>query len=119
MNEALSRGDSRDASPVEGVGDDPRNPSWLLFVMGCMFACASLEWVTRDHIPPPTRPPKPIDLSTAPARELRRLTGIGPSRSAAIVETRWERAGQAFALREVPGIGARIESRALEGLASH
>ena len=84
--------------------------------MGWVFAGTSLQWAKTSEFRPPLPQPGPIDLSAAPARVLRRLPGIGPTRSAAIVETRWQRGGQEFELNDVPGIGERTRDRALEGL---
>lgn len=99
-------------------GGERRNPSWLLILLGWVFASTSLEWVSRRRAPDPGRARGSIDLQRSGARDLRRLPGIGPARAAAIVELRWERGAEGFELQEVRGIGPRTEARVMDALAA-
>lgn len=88
-----------------------RPPAWWLLLVGIELALAAL----RDR-PPPAGPhidaaePSAVDPRSAPARELRRLPGIGRSRAEAIVRARWERGGLP-PLTEIDGIGERTAER--------
>lgn len=93
-----------------------RQPAWVLFALGCLFASITLDVRRPQAAQEDGPPPLPLDPMTAPARELRRLPGIGPARAAAIAEYRWEQGGAPFALREVAGIGEATERRVLEWL---
>jgi len=106
----------KDSPAPDGTDEARVRPAWMLFLAGWLFATTTLDEV-RARVPR-ARPgdPAPIDLETSPARELRQLPGIGPSRAQAIVRARWERSGDAFDLREIPGIGPVIEARVLEAL---
>lgn len=93
-------------------------PGWLLLAVGWLFATTTLEAV-RVAEPTTDLPPRPAtDPAYSSARELRRLPGIGPARSAAIVEWRWAHGTDGFRLSDVPGIGEFTEAKALEALAA-
>ncbi|MFT7668896.1 MAG: hypothetical protein ACI8X5_001596 [Planctomycetota bacterium] len=117
MNEELNQ-----LGPELDASNNAHPPLWLLMVMGWMFASTSLLWARKHDLSGLEREKAPkfrlveIELSNSSARELRQLPGIGPSRSAAIVDLRWKRAGREFGLKEVPGIGALTEARALEAI---
>lgn len=96
---------------------EEQEPAWLLVFCGWLFAATTLAWVEARSRPVEAPEPSPVDLSRSPARELRRLPGIGPSRANAIVRLRRERGEGEFALREVHGIGPRIEERVRRWLA--
>jgi predicted flap endonuclease-1-like 5' DNA nuclease len=93
-----------------------RDPAWLLFLAGWLFATLSLGAWTRAGRPERRLPPQSVDLQRSSARELRRLPGIGAVRANRVVDLRWERGGAEFELTEVEGIGPLTEARVLEAL---
>lgn len=104
---------------------DPIGPAWLLFVVGWVFAGTTLERVASGDATGPSsaagvfpHEPAPLDLQSSPARDLRRLPGIGPARAAAIVDWRWQRADEELQLQEIPGIGPITEAKVLDSLES-
>ncbi len=97
-------------------------PIW--FFNGLLIACAAhialapsgAIWNGADSIL--TRAVR-SDPDSCPARDLRALPGIGPTRAAAIVRARWEglRGGPAM-WQAIPGIGeatVRVVTEALSG----
>lgn len=101
-------------------------PGWLWVLVGYLLA-SSTSAVSRAPfecderlIPRESSPREPRSHRELSVRELRSLPGIGQMRALAIARTRWqaERAGRAFELESVPGIGPRIAQRMESALAA-
>lgn len=113
-----------------------REPTWLLFLAGWLFASAVFgtlrraaggggeSWPLADLPPGPPlvdelrAGPAEVDLARAPPRVLRRLPGVGVRRAAEVAELRWSRPpGAPLELQAVHGIGPRTEARVRAWLA--
>ncbi|MFT7486925.1 MAG: DNA uptake protein ComE-like DNA-binding protein [Candidatus Paceibacteria bacterium] len=105
-------------SPRSVCSTPPKaTPAWALAAVGGLCTLVGQGRFSAIAAGPPAQQVSP-NLLTSPARDLRRLPGVGPARAAAIAEYRWLKAGTPFELHEIPGIGLGTEARVQKWLAT-